>query len=81
MVSAESMSNKKLLIRANPIYSSPTPKIKLAQDYLNAGNLPIAISLLKEIIASLNEAPNSAEIEGSCHQVQPIAETLAPYTL
>ena len=59
MVSAESMIDKKLLIRANPIYSSPTPKIKLAQDYLNAGNLPIAISLLKEIIASLNDAPNS----------------------
>ena len=34
-------------------------QIKLAQDYLNAGNLPTAIALLKKIILDLKTSPNA----------------------
>ncbi len=58
MVLAEPIVNKKSLIRATETDYSPGAKVRLAQDYLNAGNLPQAISLLQEAITSLNSSTN-----------------------
>ena len=76
MVLIEPIVNKKSLIRATETDYYAGAKVRLAQDYLNAGNLPQAISLLQEAITSLNSSPQStARIHCSINSRQCLSPT------